>query len=132
MKNIKIEQEATISKAFSKDEVLLFSTLSLDNNPVHLDNEFAKKTFFKKNIVHGFLYGSLISAVIGTKLPGPGSIYLHQEMNFKKPVYFDEEVTAVVKVVDVKSEKSLVYLSTNCYKNGTEIVIEGSAIIKLI
>ncbi len=132
MKNIKIGQEAKISKAFSAADVISFSNLSLDKNPVHLDKEFAKKTLFEKLIVHGYLYGSLISAVIGTKLPGPGSIYLNQEMNFKKPVYLNEEVMAVVKVVDIKPEKSLIFLSTNCYVNEKEIVIEGSAVIKLI
>lgn len=130
--DFKVGQTAEISKSFSADDVLMFSQLSLDNNPVHLDHEYAKNTIFKNKIVHGYLYGSLISAVIGTKLPGYGAIYLHQEMNFKKPVYLDEEVTAQVNISDINYEKSILYLNTICFKNKQEIVLEGKAIIKLI
>ena len=133
MIELKIGQEASFSKSFSDKDVELFSKLSLDNNPVHLEDNFAAQTIFKKRIVHGYLYGSLISAVIGTQLPGPGSIYLHQEMNFKKPVYLDETVTATVKVTDINHEKSLIYLETFCVKNNDkQIVLEGKAIIKLV
>lgn len=132
MKDFKIGQESSISKAFTKKDVELFAQLSLDNNPVHLDENYAVNSIFKQPIVHGFLYASLISATLGTKLPGPGSIYLHQEMNFKKPVYIGEEVTAKVIITDMNIEKSLVYLSTTCFKNENEIVLEGKAIIKLI
>jgi len=127
-----VGQEAVIVKSFSEKDVDNFSEVSGDNNPVHLDEDYAKDTIFKKRIVHGFLYGSLISAVIGTKMPGPGSIYLHQEMNFKKPVYLNESVTALVRITGFKPEKSLIFLDTFCYKNDNEIVIEGKAIIKRI
>ncbi len=132
MNNLIIGQEATIVKSFTENDVEIFSKLSCDNNPVHLNEEYAKNTVFKKRIVHGFLYGSLISAVIGTKMPGPGSIYLHQEMNFKKPVYLNESVTALVRITELKPEKSLIYLDTFCYKNDNEIILEGKAIIKLV
>ncbi len=104
----------------------------MDFNPVHLDEKYVENTIFKKRIVHGYLYGSLISAIIGTKMPGPGSIYIHQEMNFKKPVFLDEVVTAVVKITEIKPEKSIIYLETICYKNNNEIVLDGKAIIKLV
>jgi 3-hydroxybutyryl-CoA dehydratase len=132
MRNLEIGMEASIIKAFTEKDVQAFASLSTDTNPIHLDHSYAVNTIFKNQIVHGYLYGSLLSAVIGTKLPGPGSIYIHQEMNFKKPVYFNEEVTAVVKIIRINPEKSLIYLSTNCFKNTDEMVIEGSAIIKLI
>jgi 3-hydroxybutyryl-CoA dehydratase len=132
MNNLKIGQEATISKSFSEKDVKIFSELSNDNNPVHLDEIYARNTIFQKRIVHGYLYGSLISAVIGTKMPGPGSIYLYQEMNFKKPVFMNEIVTALVRITELKPEKSLVFLQTICYKNNDEIVLEGKAIIKLV
>lgn len=132
MNNFKVGQEESIEKIFSENDVEIFSELSRDKNPVHLDEDFAKNSIFKKRIVHGFLYGSLISAVIGSKMPGPGSIYLHQEMNFKKPVYLNEKVTALVRITGFKPEKSLIYLDTFCYKNDNEIVIEGKAIIKII
>lgn len=132
MNKLKVGQEASISKSFSEKDVKLFSELSCDNNPVHLDEKYAQKTIFKNRIVHGYLYSSLISAIIGTKMPGPGSIYLHQDLNFKKPVFLDETVTALVRITELKPEKSLVYLDTFCYKNNDELILEGKAIIKLV
>lgn len=127
-----VGQEYKLSKSFTYDEVLSFSKLSLDNNPIHLDEEFARGTAFHNNIVHGFLTGSLFSAIIGTKLPGHGSIYLNQNMNFRKPIYHNEVVTACVKVKEIKREKSLVYLETICFNSKDEIVIDGEALVKLI
>lgn len=121
-----------LRKTFSEQDLFAFAELSLDSNPVHLDASYAAQSIFKKQIVHGFLTGSLISAIIGTKMPGPGSIYLHQDIDFRKPVYLGEEVRAVVTVTNIKIEKSIVYLQTNCYNSQNEIVIEGNAIIKLI
>lgn len=121
-----------LRKTFCEKDLFAFAELSLDSNPVHLDASYAAQSIFKKQIVHGFLTGSLISAIIGTKMPGPGSIYLHQDMDFRKPVYLGEEVRAVVTVTNIKMEKSIVYLQTNCYNSQNEIVIEGNAIIKLI
>lgn len=132
MDNLFIGQESFISKSFTEKDVELFAELSCDSNPVHLDQIYAQKTIFQKRIVHGYLYGALISAVIGTKLPGPGSIYIHQEMNFKKPVYLNEIVTARVIITEIKLDKSLVFLETNCYKNDNELVLEGKAVIKII
>lgn len=129
--DFKIGQTEKTSKTFTKKDVQKFAKLSLDLNPVHLDEAYAKTTIFENIIVHGFLYGSLISAVIGNKLPGSGAIYLHQELNFKIPVYINEEITAMVKVKDINIEKSLLYLETICTKNHDEIVIEGKAVIKL-
>lgn len=125
-----VGHEEKMSKKFTLKDVQQFAKLSLDINPVHLDEEYAKTTIFKAQIVHGFLCASLISAVIGTKLPGPGAIYLHQELNFKKPVYLNEKVTAVVKITDIKLEKSVLFLETICYKNNEDNVIEGKAVVK--
>lgn len=132
MEKIQIGQEARLTKIFSTDEVEKFAFLSLDMNPVHLNQDYAAKTIFKKRIVHGLLTSSLISAVIGTKLPGEGAIYLHQELDFRKPVYCGEEITAIVKVVNIKSEKSLLYLDTICVRECGEVVIEGKAIVKYV
>lgn len=121
---------AKISKSFTEEDVLMFSKLSLDTNEIHLDENYASNTIFKKRIVHGFLVGSLISAVIGTILPGKGAIYLHQDMDFKKPVFLNELITAVVTVVDVKEDKGIYFLSTRCVNERGEIVIDGSAVIK--
>jgi len=132
MKNLYVGQEVSLSKAFTAKDVELFSELNLDFNQVHLDEKHVENTIFKKRIVHGYLYGSLFIAIIGTKMPGPGSIYIHQEMNFKKPVFLDEIVTACVKITEIKPEKSIIYLDTICYKNNNETVLDGKAIIKLV
>jgi len=132
MNKFTVGQEAKIMKCFSTKNIEIFAKISGDTNPVHLNEDYANKTIFKKKIVHGFLYSSLISAVIGTKLPGNGSIYLHQELNFKKPVYPDENITALVRITQIKKEKSLIYLDTFCYKDNNDIVVEGKAIVKVI
>ena len=124
-----IGQEATISKTFFFDEVVAFSELSLDRNPIHLDKEYAKKGIFSDLIVHGLLTSSLISAVIANKLPGPGSIYLSQSLKFLKPVYHNEEVVAKVKIVDIKHEKLIIMLETQCFVNDI-IVLDGIAVVK--
>ena len=124
-----IGQEATISKTFVFDEVVAFSELSLDRNPIHLDKEYAKKGIFSDLIVHGLLTSSLISAVIANKLPGPGSIYLSQSLKFLKPVYHNEEVVAKVKIVDIKNEKLIIMLETQCFVNDI-IVLDGIAVVK--
>lgn len=128
--DLKIGQSASLTKAFTEQEVSLFADLSLDQNELHVNEEYAKNSMFKQRIVHGFLSGSLISAVIGTVLPGKGAIYLHQDMDFKKPVYINEEITAVVTIENIKAEKHIYYLHTQCINQKGEIKIEGSAVVK--
>lgn len=127
---IQIGQSASLSKSFSSEDVFLFASLSKDTNELHLNEDYAKTTVFRKRIVHGFLGGSLISAVIGTILPGKGAIYLHQDMDFKKPIYLDEMITAIVTVVDAKYEKGIYYLRTECKNQEGEVKILGNAVIK--
>ena len=98
-------QEAKLTKVISDEDIHVFAELSGDHNPVHLDDEYASKTVFKKRIAHGFLTASLISTVIATKLPGPGSIYLKQSLKFIAPVFVGETVEAKVKVIDINLEK---------------------------
>lgn len=126
-----IGQTASLKKVFSTDDVKAFAELSLDRNPIHLDEEYAESTLFGKRIVHGFFVGSLISAVFGTKLPGEGAIYLHQEMNFRKPVYHGQEITATVMVTNIRKDKSILYFDTICKNEADEIVIDGKAILKV-
>lgn len=128
---IKVGDSAKISKCFFKEDVIDFADLSTDNNPIHLDKQYAEHTVFKKNIVHGMLVSSLISSVLGTKLPGEGSIYLKQSLEFLKPVYFGEECTAEVKVVSKNDDKRILVLETSVTKDDGKIkVISGQAVIK--
>ena len=126
-----IGQSASLKKVYSSNEVNAFAELSMDKNPIHLDEAYAEQTMFGKRIVHGFLVGSLISAVFGTVLPGEGAIYLHQEMNFRKPVFHGEEITATVTVTNIKKEKSILYFDTKCENGRGEIVVDGNAVLKI-
>ena len=120
-----------MKRAFSKEEVSQFAALSYDTNPIHLDAEYAKKSMFGRLIVPGFLTGSLFSAIIGVKFPGEGSIYVNQMLNFRNPVYLDQEITAVVCVKELYPEKHRVLLDTYCHDESGKTLIEGTALVKL-
>lgn len=127
-----VGQSYSMTKGFSSEEVERFAEISGDNNLVHIDKEYAENSIFHGRIVHGFLTGSLFSAIIGTKMPGPGSIYLGQNMNFKRPVYHGQTVTATVTVTEIRNDKPIVRLSTVCVNEAGETVIDGEAIVKVI
>jgi len=111
--------------------VLEFAKISGDNNPIHINDEYAKNSIFKQRIVHGMFVGSFFSRAIASELPGPGSIYLNQTMNFLKPIYHNSEVRICIKVESLKPEKKIVFLSTNCWVSDS-LVIEGTAIVKCL
>lgn len=123
--------EYSMSKAFTSEEVLTFSDLSMDNNPIHINEEYAGKTLFGKKIVHGFLSASLFSAIIGTKFPGNGSIYLSQNLSFLRPVFHNQEITATVTVKELYPEKKRVLLETVCKDEAGNLLISGTALVKL-
>jgi acyl dehydratase len=129
--DLKIGQFYEMSRIFTQQEVMDFAKLSYDTNPIHTDSEFAKTTQFGQLIVPGFLTGSMFSAIIGTKFPGFGSIYLNQNMSFRKPVFPNQFVTAVVRVKDLFPDKHRVLLETNCYDENRVLLIEGTALVKL-
>jgi len=119
--------EASYSKKITNEDVLAFADLSGDVNPVHLSDDFAAGTIFKKRIAHGFLTGSLFSTVLGTKLPGPGCIYLSQSMKFRGPVFIGDEVIATLKITSLDPDKGRATLSCDCSVNG-KTVLEGEAV----
>ena len=127
--DIEVGQVAEVSKTFTEQDVVAFAELSLDTNPIHLDEAYASTTIFKKRIVHGILSSSLISAALATKLPGAGSIYLGQELSFQKPVYFGDTLTARVEVTE-KLPKRVVVLSTTVTNQNGDAVITGKATLK--
>jgi 3-hydroxybutyryl-CoA dehydratase len=120
--------EESVSKTITDDDVSAFAALSGDVNPVHLDDDFAASTIFKKRIAHGFLTGALFSTVLGTKLPGPGCIYLAQSLKFRGPVYIGDEVVATCRITAVDSEKGRATLACDCSVNG-KTVLEGEALM---
>ena len=120
---------ASISMSISTDDIDQFARLTGDVNPVHLSDEFAGKTRFGGRIVHGMWSASLISAVLGTKLPGPGTIYLSQNLMFKGPVRPGETITATVNVVKVRQDKHIVTLETYCENDKGQRIVEGEAVV---
>ena len=119
---------AELSKTFSESDIYLYAGISGDFNPAHVNEAYARNTFFKTRIAHGMLSAGLISAVIGTQLPGPGSIYMQQTLSFLAPVYMGDTITACVEVVE-KMEKKKVRLKTTCMNQDAVIVLEGEAIV---
>ena len=126
MDNLYVGQENVTEWVFAEREVRLFAEITGDQNPVHLDSEYAAKGKFGKTIVHGILLAGLISKVIGMELPGKGSIYLEQDLQFKKPVFVGEKVTAKVKITDIHKNK-IFTLETNIYDKDSYCVINGTA-----
>lgn len=108
-------------------EKALFARVTGDTNPVHLDQAAAARSLFGRRVAHGMLSAGLISAVLGTRLPGPGSIYLGQELRFTRPVFPGDTVTATVEVLEVIPEKRRVRLRTVCVNDRGETVVEGEA-----
>lgn len=127
--SIQVGQRAFLSRKIGDEDVRQFAELVGDTNPVHLDDKFAAKTRFGKRIVHGMWPASLISAVIGTKLPGPGTIYLHQTLQFNAPVFIDDTITATVTVINVRQDKPIVTLETLCTNQNDQVVLQGEAVV---
>lgn len=117
---------ASMKHIITLQDIQGFAAVSHDVNPAHLDADYAAKTIFKEVIAHGMLSASYISAVIGTKMPGPGTIYLNQELNFLKPVYIGSEIEVIVTVLE-KLPKNRVILECNCYNQKKELVCNGNA-----
>ena len=129
--DLKIGQSYEMKRVFTREEVMRFAELSFDTNPLHTDLEYAKTTQFGQLIVPGFLTASLFIAIIGTKFPGFGSIYLNQNMSFRKPVFPGHEVCAIVSVKELFPERRRVLLDTICYDKNLQVLIEGTALVKL-
>jgi 3-hydroxybutyryl-CoA dehydratase len=125
-----IGQTASLAKTITEADILLFSAVSMDTNPLHTDAEFAKTTRFGERIAHGMLSASLISAVLGTRLPGPGAIYLRQELRFTGPVRIGQTVKATVEVMELNPTKKCAKLRTVCTV-GETTVVEGEATMKV-
>lgn len=124
-----VGMKASTSKTITETDVILFAGVSTDINPVHLDEEAAKKGIFGKRVAHGILVSGLISAVLGNKLPGPGSIYMGQELRFLAPVFIGDTITAEVEITELIPEKSRIRLNTVCTNQDGKVVISGSALI---
>lgn len=128
--DLRVGQTASLQKTFSAADVTMFAGVSLDVNPVHMSERYAKDTIFGKRIIHGMLTSSLISAVLGIQLPGPGTIYLGQELKFLAPVYIGDDITATVEIVELREDKKIVKLNTTCVNQDGKTVVSGMATVK--
>lgn len=128
--DLAIGQTASLGKTITEADILLFAAVSTDTNPVHINAEVAKASIFGERIAHGMLSAGLISAVLGTRLPGPGSIYMGQTLRFRGPVKIGATVTATAEITALNAEKKRATLKTICTVDG-EIVIEGEALVQV-
>src|SRR5688500_15417280 len=119
-----------LSKTISSSDVVGFAQVTGDRNPIHLSEHFAAKTQFKKRVAHGLYTASLISAVLGTRLPGPGAIYISQTLNFRAPVRIGDTVEVSVSVAELIPERQRARLTCTCMV-GEEIVLDGEALVKV-
>ena len=119
---------AALEKTFTEDDVLAFAALTGDNNPAHVDADFAASSVFGRQVVHGMFTASLISAVLGTKLPGRGAIYVSQTIQFRKPVFIGDTVRAEVEISAIDARRKRVTLATRCLVEGKP-VLRGEAVV---
>jgi 3-hydroxybutyryl-CoA dehydratase len=122
-------QRATFSKTITEADIQGFADLTGDNNPLHLDAEFARRSRFGRPVAHGLLVAGMISAALGTRLPGAGAIYVSQSLRFLKPVYPGDTVTATVEVTAWQEDRGMVTLRTTCANQSGDAIIDGEAVL---
>jgi len=128
--DLEVGQKASFGKTITEADIVLFAAVTGDTNPMHLNAEYAKNTIFKERIAHGMLAAGLITKVLGTQLPGPGTIYMSQSLKFRAPVRIGQTVTATVEVLALHPEKHRATLRTVCTVAGTP-VLEGEAYVSV-
>lgn len=128
LEDLTVGMSAVYAKTITDADIVVFAGISGDNNPVHLNDEYAAQTMFKTRIAHGMLSAGFISTVLGTKLPGPGAIYISQNLKFKAPVRVGDTVVARATVTEIVPEKKRVTLKTVC-SVGSTVVIDGEAMV---
>jgi 3-hydroxybutyryl-CoA dehydratase len=129
MDELNVGDFAEFSKTITETDVYLYAGITCDFNPAHLNETYASRTFFKTRIAHGMLVAGFISTILGTQLPGPGTIYIRQEVNFRAPVRFGDTITAQVEVIELEAENKRVRLKTTCVNQEGVTVIEGEALV---
>lgn len=126
LEDLSVGMSASYTRTVTETDVVQFAAVSGDDNPVHLNVPYAEQTRFKQRIAHGMLSAAYISAVLGTKLPGPGAIYIDQQISFKAPVHIGDTVTAKATVKEIDEKRRRVILETVCLVND-KVVAEGVA-----
>lgn len=127
--DFRVGEQARFTKTVTEADVTTFAGLIGDFNPLHVDAEYARKSRFGRRVAHGMFTGGLISAVLGNKLPGPGAIYLNQQIEFLAPVYIGDTITAVAEVSSWRPEKRIITLKTDAYNQNQVQVVTGKAVL---
>ncbi|MCP4298548.1 MAG: MaoC family dehydratase [Proteobacteria bacterium] len=127
---LRVGDQKSLVKTFTAEEIENFAQICLDKNPIHLSTEAAQASGFKGKIVHGVLVASLISGILGDQMPGPGTIYLGNQVSFKSPLLVGDEVTATVKVIKIREDKPIATLETICTNRDGDVILEGEAVVK--
>ena len=122
---LRIGETRQFAKTISESDVYGYAGITGDLNPAHINEEYARNTFFRTRIAHGMLTAGFISAIIGTKLPGPGTIYIGQNLKFKAPVRIGDTITASVEVTEIIKEKNRVKMKTTCMNQDGTLVLDG-------
>lgn len=126
---IQVGDKSQFSKTVSESDIYLFAGISGDMNPAHMNEAYAAQTHFKTRIAHGMLSAGFISTILGCQLPGPGTIYLSQELKFLAPVRIGDTITAQAEVIDIDRDKHQVTLATVCWNQNDKKVIKGTAVV---
>jgi len=126
----KVGEWAELTRTVTEEDIYLFAGITGDRNPLHTSSDFAARSRFGERIAHGMLTAGLISATLGTRLPGPGSIYISQTLHFLAPVRIGDEITARVEIVEILPKRQL-RMRTQCVNQQSEVVLEGEAVILL-
>lgn len=129
---IKIGDDASLSRTITEAHIVNYAGITGDMNPIHVDAEYAKQSMFGERVAHGMLVAGLISAVLGTQLPGPNCIYLGQDLKFTAPVKIGDTVKVVVTVTEKRDDKRIIKLQTTASNQRGEVVIDGSAVVKKV
>lgn len=128
--DLQVGQTASLAKTITEADILMYAAVSLDTNPLHLDAETARQSIFGERIAHGMLSAGLISALLGTRLPGPGTLYMRQSLRFAAPVKIGDTVRATVEVISLNPDRKRATLKTICTV-GETVVIEGEAYVQV-
>lgn len=126
---IKVGDSAEFAKTIAEADIYLYAGITGDFNPAHLNEAYAEKTFFKTRIAHGMLVAGFISAILGTKLPGPGTIYLEQTLKFLAPVRIGDTITARVEAAEIMNDRNRIRFKTTCNNQEGTTVLDGEALV---
>ena len=129
---LEVGMKGSLTKTITQDDLDKFISICNDVNPIHVNEEFAKNAKFKNKIAHGILVSSLISTAVGTKMPGPGSVWLDQNLKFLLPVYVGDTITATSEILVKIKDRQQVVVRTTCTNQNNEVVIEGVGLHKIL